>query len=66
MFLEGLVKGSKGEPRGSTSALAKRSLMASKGKGAVTCVDQEKELALLPVIGLDIDHGLQLLPSIFH
>ena len=66
MFIEDLKDGSKGEVTGLTSAAAKRSLIASKGKGAVTCVDQLKSPAPLPVLGLDIAHGLHLLPSIFH
>lgn len=53
MFIEGLNDGSKGEVTGVTSAAAKRSLMASKGKGAVTCVDHTKLPAPLPVFGFD-------------
>ena len=61
-FLEALIDGSKGDVTGVIRAAAKRSLMASKGKGAVTCVDHIKSPAPLPVAGLDTAHGLHLLP----
>ena len=66
MFPEGRNDGSKGEVTGVTSAAANRSLIASNGKGAVTCVDHDNWAAPPPETGLAIAHGLQLLPSIFH
>ena len=62
MFLdEALPAGSKEELASSSSAVAKRSLMASKGKGAVTCVDQTKDPTVPPNLGEITFHGLHSL-----
>ena len=65
MFFPGLIAGSRGEVTGVTIAAAKRSLMASKGNGAVACTDQYRE-SELKTEGAVTFHGLQLLPFIFH
>lgn len=58
------VNGSKGEVAGVMSAASKRSLIASSGKGAVICTPQKVLPSPFHIVGIEMAHGLHLLPSI--
>ena len=60
MFRPGLMDGNKADACLAT-ALENRSLMASRGSGAVTCTPHDKPAALPPFSGVLMVHGLQVL-----
>ena len=63
MFLTGLIDGSRAESWSFAIALEKRSLMASRGNGAVICGAHLNPANPPPVAGAVIFQGLQVLPS---